>query len=149
MSHRVGASCVHHIDTGSNSVPVLGLRSLSKCSWVYQVQLSPTGYSHTFELGGGHPGEGGHQSLLGPNRPIFVHGKGGHCSSWVCEEIMALNLEQHNSVCPRFWQEEIELSRVGLPGVERMGLVGLLLDGGAAQPSGKVVVWPTPQSHTT
>ena len=34
-------------------------------------------------------------------------------------------LESHKSICPRFYMEESELSRVGLLRVRRMGLVYL------------------------
>ena len=41
MSHQVRANGVHQIDTGSNSVPVLGLRPLSKSLRVHQGQPPP------------------------------------------------------------------------------------------------------------
>lgn len=51
MSYEVGVSGVYHIDTGLNSVPVLGLRPLSKCPRAYL--LPPAGCLHTFVVGWG------------------------------------------------------------------------------------------------
>ena len=53
MSHHVKASDVYQIDTGSNSVPVLGLRSLSKCPKIYQVYLPITRDLQNFVVGPG------------------------------------------------------------------------------------------------
>ena len=51
VSYQVGEIGVYQIYTGSNLVPVLCLRPLSKYSRVYQVYISPAECLHMFVVG--------------------------------------------------------------------------------------------------
>ena len=110
MIHLVGVSGIHQIDTGSNLVPVLGLRTLSKCLWVYQSSYNLVGVCTPLCLGQSlkELSACGHQCLSGPNRPRFGNVSGGLFSSLVCKEKIALVLEPHSSVHTKFCWEETE-----------------------------------------
>ena len=102
MSHQVRANGVHQIDTGSNSVPVLGLRPLSKSLRVHQGQPPPPPGTLELLWWDRESSGRGQQSSSGPNRPRFSCVKGGHCTEMVvllscAGGKMACAIEPHNS----------------------------------------------------
>ena len=115
VSHQVGASGVHEIDTGSNSVPVLVLVLRTLCSW----HLLGAFMLMTPNCGAGS--QGVWQSLSGPRTKI-----------WLGEGRMFL-LQPHNSVWPTSCPWRV-LSREGPLAARRMGPAGLQCRGGGSQP---------------
>ena len=86
VSHQVGTSGVHQIDTGSTLITIWDLISLTKCLRVHW--WLPDGWPQTLVLGWGlwESSGWGQQSLSGPKRPRIGCVKGGVCSSTCARE---------------------------------------------------------------
>ena len=126
MSHQVEVTDFSQIYTGSNLVPLLGLRPLGKCPSVYQAERHLLG-AHTTLWWGGVLG-----SHLGEASNIYQAQTGQHLAMDE-ETSVAVRHVRKTCVPPRGHTVQCVpdsaqswISRVGLLRVRRVGLVDVL-----------------------